>query len=715
MGKLRIYILIALIILMAGVVSIKAVTNSYSEISAMACDANIRCSGDLECFRFSDIGLRCAKANPCEYFKCPEGSQCVIAESYPPQVLCSASSTVFNSEVPTSSSVLSPPKPSNDSTAVNMPEFVQDQSVNYSDLNVGDPKLLPDSRWYFFKDWGRGLKLIITFNAVKKAELRLQYSSERITEIDKLVQKNAARKAIDKAIDKYQKELASLKNQAKKISDKANQDIKVNSFLNKFTRQQILHDRILDRIEQKVPVVSLAKIQEARKQHLQNFAEVLEKLEYSENISSRIQNNLNDLSGSDFKTIRNLLFLKRLASVANPSFQAKVFKVENAQLALIKVKLASFNQQQQEKLSQYLRALNETAERKIDIIEDLKNQVAENQPLSDRLQQERQQVLMTFYSNQSVSCPQLMPLAPGFCAKGRIVVAKNENGCSAAPRCVDYSCPTITPCAADLIEVIEGKDENGCLIIECAADGKVSTSSTAQKRSVCECSDKAPNPVCGEDSRTYGNECKAQCLGIKVEHNGSCASSTEAIKDGNCICAMEYKPICGKDGETYTNACRAQCAKTTVAYSGKCTNVINPTVPVIGGDKDAHGCYLTAGYSWCDLKKKCLRPWEEKCEATSTEPIVGGDKDEHGCIGSTGYSWCEVKQKCLRIWEEPCALSVIPPITDQEQLQGWYYGSAIQKKPDTPVNWEHGANDECWHAPGVDCGSVVQDASSTPN
>lgn len=36
-------------------------------------------------------------------------------------------------------------------------------------------------------------------------------------------------------------------------------------------------------------------------------------------------------------------------------------------------------------------------------------------------------------------------------------------------------------------------------------------------------------------------------------------------------------------------------------------------------------------------------------------PIVGGDKDIHGCIGSAGYSWCEAKQKCLRVWEESCA------------------------------------------------------------
>ncbi len=39
---------------------------------------------------------------------------------------------------------------------------------------------------------------------------------------------------------------------------------------------------------------------------------------------------------------------------------------------------------------------------------------------------------------------------------------------------------------------------------------------------------------------------------------------------------------------------------------------------------------------------------------TVPDNIVGGDKDAHGCIGSAGYSWCEAKNKCLRVWEEAC-------------------------------------------------------------
>lgn len=47
-------------------------------------------------------------------------------------------------------------------------------------------------------------------------------------------------------------------------------------------------------------------------------------------------------------------------------------------------------------------------------------------------------------------------------------------------------------------------------------------------------------------------------------------------------------------------------------------------------------------------------PTVELTVAPTQGQIVGGDGDEHGCIGSAGYSWCALKNKCLRIWEEPC-------------------------------------------------------------
>lgn len=36
-------------------------------------------------------------------------------------------------------------------------------------------------------------------------------------------------------------------------------------------------------------------------------------------------------------------------------------------------------------------------------------------------------------------------------------------------------------------------------------------------------------------------------------------------------------------------------------------------------DKDAYGCYTSAWYSWCEVKSKCIKSWEEKCEKSNTE------------------------------------------------------------------------------------------------
>jgi hypothetical protein len=45
---------------------------------------------------------------------------------------------------------------------------------------------------------------------------------------------------------------------------------------------------------------------------------------------------------------------------------------------------------------------------------------------------------------------------------------------------------------------------------------------------------------------------------------------------------------------------------------------LNNQETVVGGDKDEHGCILSAGYSWCEIKQKCLRPFEESCEEDSS-------------------------------------------------------------------------------------------------
>lgn len=65
-----------------------AQVSEYSQITEQWCDAMNRCPSGLECYSFPGIGLRCAQPNPCSYFKCPEKTQCSVAESDPGQVMC---------------------------------------------------------------------------------------------------------------------------------------------------------------------------------------------------------------------------------------------------------------------------------------------------------------------------------------------------------------------------------------------------------------------------------------------------------------------------------------------------------------------------------------------------------------------------------------------------------------------------------------------------
>ena len=123
------------------------------------------------------------------------------------------------------------------------------------------------------------------------------------------------------------------------------------------------------------------------------------------------------------------------------------------------------------------------------------------------------------------------------------------------------------------------------------------------------------------------------------------------------ICSIGSITLVRAEDSTNTNnvVTSNNAAPVPTLYSDSGDNVSdnnsNGNHVIVGNDSDIHGCKASAGYSWCDVKSKCLRTWEEPC----TVPIVGNDSDIHGCKASAGYSWCDVKSKCLRVWEEKCA------------------------------------------------------------
>jgi hypothetical protein len=52
----------------------------------------------------------------------------------------------------------------------------------------------------------------------------------------------------------------------------------------------------------------------------------------------------------------------------------------------------------------------------------------------------------------------------------------------------------------------------------------------------------------------------------------------------------------------------------TLLFAGTSALFAQPTQPKAGVDKDAHGCIASAGYTYSQLKKECIRTFEQKIQ-----------------------------------------------------------------------------------------------------
>ena len=389
--------------------------------------------------------------------------------------------------------------------AVNLDEDIQPE-----DLGVSEPKLLPDNPFYFLKNWARGIQNVLTFNPIRKAELRMKFANEKLMEVKKIVQKTQDPEKIKKAAENYQQEVEKIKNQVEKIKEKAKENPQVESFLDKFIHQQTLHQKLLQKLETQVPPEAFEKIEEAREEHLERFKDVMLKLEdRKEKITEKLDKILEEQKGSQFKEFNNLEVLKNLEEKVPKEAKEAIKQAEENALKRLQGDLEKMSPEDQEKFGEYLEKISGENERHLEIMENLKAKIKEvpETPkvleLKERLEEGKTKIFQKIEEKlEKLDCPLWTPPALGFCKEGRVIIEKDpETGCPLQPKCIIPGEIEILvkplPVQPETPKPVEGV----CITLW--------------------------DPACGKDGKTYSNECFAKLAGVEVDYEGVCVEPGE--------------------------------------------------------------------------------------------------------------------------------------------------------------------------------------------
>ncbi|MEK7503604.1 MAG: DUF5667 domain-containing protein [Patescibacteria group bacterium] len=372
-----------------------------------------------------------------------------------------------------------------------------DENVTAQDLGVSESTILPDSPFYFFKNLGRAIQSAITLNPIKKAELKERFANEKLIELKKMTEKTKNPEVLKKATENFRKEVESVKNAVDKIKDNASSSDAVGKFLDKFIQQQTLHQRILQKLETQVSTTTMERIREAREQHLERFGEVMTKLQNKENIQQRLEKNLEEMKGSEFKDFKNLDILKQLEEKAPEAAKEALQRAQENTLKRLQGDVEKMSPEDQTKFQDYIDKIGGVKERQIEILDSLKTSIRNSPQIIQKLLQIRENVIdqvkddtTSGNENEGVVCPQIVKPASTFCPNGRVVVKKDDKGCIAAFDCVIPAETNIAPKPTESTRV--------CTTLW--------------------------DPVCGKNGKTYSNSCYAKLAGVEIASEDACKS-----------------------------------------------------------------------------------------------------------------------------------------------------------------------------------------------
>jgi len=405
-------------------------------------------------------------------------------------------------------------------------------------------------------------------------------------------------KLIEKALNNFQNKIGE-------IAKESGENLK--QFSEKLIHQQILHQKILERLEKQVPPEVFEKIKAQREKHLEKFAEIIQKVEEKAKIPERLEKELEKIKGSKFKDFKNLEILDEIKEKMPQDIKQKIEEKKAQMIEKFREKLEGMTDEEKERFKNYLEQIPGNKLKHLEIISNL-----EGDEISDTLREKIEKAKEKKIDEVAKEVKISADVAQNQIKKAEdeikkaeekvSVLSEDEYGGKAARELLNLAKKHLEEAkkafdegkygmAFGLATTSYHEALNAQRIVEKIEEIKKSPEKLREKFEKLYPGIELPVNIqtCSLPAKP---ECKeGEVWRIKKDEKGCPVFVCEKMKEREekpGACVMIWDPVCGKDGKTYSNECFAKMAGVEVDYKGVCKEEKVPSLTVLspnGGEK----------------------------------------------------------------------------------------------------------------------------------